>query len=57
MKTSDQGSRSSSQPNPPEKTAGKKASFTLIFSTIGVVLTGLLVAAVYYFNTNTHLTP
>jgi cytoskeletal protein RodZ len=57
MKTTDQSSRPSSQSNQPEKTAGKKASFTLIFSTIAVVLTGLLVAAIYYFNTNTHLTP
>jgi hypothetical protein len=57
MKTTDQSSRPSSQSNLPERTAGKKASFTLIFSTIGVVLTGLVLAAVYYFNTNTHLTP
>lgn len=35
----------------------KKASFSLLMSTVAIVLGMLVVAALYYYNTNTHLTP
>lgn len=40
-----------------EKPFNKKASFSLVMSTVAIVLGMLFVAAVYYYNTNTHITP
>lgn len=56
MKT-DQSPARSSQQTQGEKPVSKKASFTLLMSTVAIVLGMLVVAALYYYNTNTHLTP
>lgn len=56
MKTG-QETKPPSQQTQGEKPMSKKASFSLVMSTVSIVLGMLLVAAVYYYNTNTHLTP
>jgi hypothetical protein len=56
MKT-DQTSKLSSPQTKGEKPVSKKASFSLVMSTVAIVLGMLVVAALYYYNTNTHITP
>ncbi|MBW4471816.1 MAG: hypothetical protein KME45_15600 [Stenomitos rutilans HA7619-LM2] len=40
-----------------EQPISKRASFSLLMSTVAIILGMLVVAALYYYNTNTHLTP
>ena len=40
-----------------QQPTSKRGSFFLIMSTVAGVLTFLLVGALYYFNTTTHITP
>lgn len=56
MKTGQTSTRSPQQVER-EQPISKKASFSLLMSTVAIVLGMLVVAALYYYNTNTHLTP
>lgn len=56
MKTDQTPTRSPQQAQG-EKPVSKKASFSLLMSTVTIVLGMLVVAALYYYNTNTHITP